>query len=101
MMAYTWNWTPGPWEANGNAIETVATPACVIAGVYDESDDCGIDSQSEADANAALIAAAPELYDALEALLAAGRYPVSRSEPWRKAEKKALAALAAARGETP
>ncbi len=59
-------WTLGPWETNGTAIETAVVPSTVIGRAYDEREDCGIESYSEAEANAALIAAAPELYAALK-----------------------------------
>lgn len=59
------SWTSGPWEANGTAIETVSTPSVVVGRAYDEREDCGIESYSEAEANALLMAAAPELYVAL------------------------------------
>lgn len=59
-------WTLGPWKTNGTAIETVGALSTVIGRAYDEREDCGIESYSEAEANAALIAAAPELYAALK-----------------------------------
>lgn len=65
--------TPGPWRANaefGYDIET-ADGHFQIATVRDESDDLLLDRQyapipSEADANARLIAAAPDLLQALK-----------------------------------
>lgn len=61
-------WTLGPWETNGTAIETVSveTLSVVIGRAYDEREDCGIESESEAEANARLMAAAPELYASLK-----------------------------------
>jgi len=65
--------TKGPWEAltNGNAynFETVVTFKNAADGwictVYDDCDDCTLPDG----ANAHLIAAAPELYDMLYALM--------------------------------
>lgn len=62
-------WTPGPWTPNGTAIEEFKTPSAVIGRAFNERDDCGIESESEALANAALMASAPELYEALRAAL--------------------------------
>lgn len=64
--------TPGPWQAltNGNAYnsETVVTFKDAadgwICSVYDDCDTCALPD----DANAHLIAAAPELYEALKDL---------------------------------
>lgn len=87
--------TPGPWETNGTAIETVAMPAAVIGRAYDEREDCGIESYSEAAANARLIAAAPELYEALRRLLD------EQFAPAPGTLKLAAAALAKAEGRQP
>lgn len=65
--------TPGPWKAltNGNTFNsaTVVTSKDAADGwvceVFDDSDSCTLPDE----ANAHLIAAAPELYDALETLL--------------------------------
>jgi hypothetical protein len=62
--------TAGPWMTNGTAIETVVEPSYVIASVY-EGDAVDIDSAT-ADANARVIAAAPDLLAALKAFLDAG-----------------------------
>lgn len=83
--------TSGPWEANGTAIETVATPSAVIGRAYDEREGCGIESQSEAEANARLIAAAPDLLDALKEV-------VALSDRKHNAWDKAHAAIAKAEG---
>ena len=56
--------TTGPWETNGTAIETVATPSYVIGSAY-EGDLVAID-QSTAEANARLMAAAPDLLATLK-----------------------------------
>ena len=51
--------TPGPWNnCDGETIETRKARICIIAPLNL--------TQEESDANAALIAAAPEMYEALE-----------------------------------
>lgn len=94
-------WTPGPWSVNwartgaeifahdGKWLMTMERPP------------------SQIHANAHLIAAAPELYEALEAMLAGWRYAMTfiarqcdlDGVGWKNAENKAEAALAKARGE--
>ena len=64
--------TPGPWEENGPAIETVATPTIVVAHVYQEYENSSAIGISEAFANAKLIAAAPELLDVARLLAKCG-----------------------------
>ena len=102
-------WTPGPWKVDGNEIwstntqrinlVTVATPRVAVV------DDHLAESFSVG-ATARMIAAAPELYEALNTLLAAeiavGDEPDSNLA-WSKmhiARDRANAALAKARGET-
>lgn len=109
-------WTPGPWTAaNGfvhqsdeqraACVERVPNWCEIIGGNYpmpegfSVSGHCGL-------ANAQLIGAAPELYEALDTLLAAeiavGDEPDSNLA-WSKmhiARDRATAALAKARGET-
>jgi hypothetical protein len=72
-------YTPGPWQFNLNIIsaenEVLAAggwPICVTDGSTEE----------EAEANALLIAAAPELLEALEAVLVAW-------QPWIRARDEA------------
>ncbi len=63
-------------------------------------DECGIGGSTMAEraANAHLIAAAPELYEALSSLLEIQpRPPINESEKWQV--RKAKAALTKARGE--
>lgn len=71
----TMTFTPGPWEAYGDL---------VTAGEHGATFIC----EDVGDANAKLIAAAPELYAALEALLISDRN-----------RDRAKAALSKARGE--
>lgn len=70
------NWTPGPWEVDSGMVQTVAehecrTPGCgvhiPIAWMDREPDNGTL--PVERDANAHLIAAAPELVEALRALV--------------------------------
>lgn len=55
--------TPGPWEVTGTEISTVAKPWRIVAHVVPA--DHRTAPNANAEANARLIAAAPELYEAL------------------------------------
>lgn len=88
--------TPGPWYINTLAgpTEIAASDPFVEIGVAytDGQDDNG-------KANAHLISAAPDMYKALERLLAA--YAVDESsEEWPDEWRNCLAALKKARGES-
>jgi hypothetical protein len=113
------NWTPGPWAIIRNSWE--------VSSVYDSSGgvvaecriNCAVSKETapgfeaNKDANAHLIAAAPELYAALQSLYDAYKrvedtdITTSRDDcdsvinQLIDAERGALAALAKARGETP
>ena len=91
--------TPGPWSINewpqaasDIAIGAVGTPLIAKVSLRDVS-------INEQKFNAHLIAAAPELYEALEFLLTCkhGEF----CDHYREAEHKARAALARARGGKP
>ncbi|MCZ4270929.1 hypothetical protein [Maritalea porphyrae] len=94
--------TKGPWKAltNGNAYnsETVATFKDAadgwICSVYDDCDTCALPD----DANANLIAAAPELYEALNKLLAVAEM-TTFSDSYPAECEFANEALKRARGE--
>lgn len=93
--------TPGPWrvddEHDTDAVSIVGRPAWKARrfGVDGEWDVCNVEQDTaDSKANARLIAAAPDLYDALEALLK----QTSASETVA-AIYGAHAALAKARGE--
>ena len=60
--------TPGPWEANATAIETTASPAVVIAHVVSDEVWAGASDPREREANQHLIASAPDLLEACEAV---------------------------------
>lgn len=93
-------WTPGPWGVAGR---TVAGAVAVSAGRPGEWRgalawcDAGNVSRSvdEGHANARLVAAAPDLYEALDELVNGLHSPATYEEAIRKAD----AALARARGE--
>ncbi|MBI7352836.1 hypothetical protein JEV04_15400 [Pseudomonas aeruginosa] len=62
--------TPGPWFVNGHETYTKYVEARIGAGLLQEVAACGpTEQQEQQEANARLIAAAPELLDALVNLL--------------------------------
>lgn len=63
-------WTPGPWRANSSWIEGPKM-ALRIAAVDWPKRGCAPHTKEEAEANARLIATAPDLYAALHKMLAA------------------------------
>lgn len=87
-------WTPGPWRHAAKASSVVGLPVigpmgAAIANVH---------ARDEMMANAALIAAAPELAAALERLLGDfDEHPNDFTADWHTAR----AALASAKGEQP
>lgn len=88
-------WTPGPWEAvNERDVDTADGKCIAIMGV-------GVD---EFEANAHLIAAAPDLYEALEKILRECGDEMSDGylANFVHSDKASVAraALAKARGET-
>jgi len=87
--------TPGPWEDTGG---------CIIAPVGDRDNvhgecDASIfgNTPEEAQANACLIAAAPELLKAIKGLLNAQSYGIAK-EGWNAAAKAALDIIDKAEG---
>ena len=100
--------TPGPWELydallrpgfSANRILEIqdVTGAAVVAW---SGFDGVSQSKRERKANAHLIAAAPELYEALEELVSFLRAHVEHFKSYNPLTEDALAALAKARGET-
>ena len=89
--------TPAPWHAEQNEDRLVirsdgGTEICEVTGeTFDEY------AEEEREANAALIAAAPELFDALKAITdLIDVYSIDK--PWRDARAAALRAIAKATG---
>ena len=101
------DFTPGPWvvfngvdifttERHGKENDGHQIADCYVD--YSSADDCGID-MGKAEANAHLIAAAPDMYEALEALLYEQNDAplLKREKEWNKAVSLAEAALAKAK----
>ena len=66
----TAQYTPGPWTIEGSSRRQIVTVHCIVAiTLHISNDPGGPESQDEAEANARLIAAAPELLEALRQLL--------------------------------
>lgn len=95
--------TPGPWDIESRFVGPLYVTAAVQADVDRsgrmEVAHVGADTFVQAQANARLIAAAPELYEALERLVA--NYRSDGSEGATRDIEIALSVLAKARGETP
>ena len=98
--------TPGPWVAGVSAVIGAArfsvVPEFNNGRVVSICGDCGAEDEEESIANANLIAAAPDMYEALEmAILEYGK----PGGPWNVPSKpgswidKAKTALKKARGE--
>ena len=101
----TKSWTPGPWnvfpvkDGEFPGIEAEEQGFSVVVW-GDEEDGAGIKGENHENmmANAYLIAAAPELYEALEAILKWTDAP-SGENRFKPDYEKAIAALSKARGE--
>ena len=100
--------TPGPWVIadGGPIIADSQNMIAVTLDMFDSNEDLSTWIQTrvtrpEREANARLIAAAPELLEALEELVTALDYAVTRRSRARRdaAVKSARAAIAKARGE--
>jgi len=93
--------TPGPWKTDANAgcksIKGGKAGDHKQAQYTEIATTVGLHNEDEDRANAALIAAAPDLYEALEDVLAADWQDIASpdSDIW----KQVNAALAKARGE--
>ena len=94
--------TPGPWSVDGEVIRGdeqsngSVSVACILDGAYPYGRRAG----KSARANARLIAAAPELLEALNNLLSACDLPGDRDREIEQAIPHARAAIAKAKGET-
>jgi hypothetical protein len=98
--------TPGPWDAGVS--EILGKRRFTVAPEYNHGiavsicGDCGAEDEEESIANANLIAAAPDMYEALEAAILEYGKP---GGPWNVPSSpgswidKAKAALVKARGE--
>lgn len=83
--------TPGPWTVNGCRVE--ATSGAMVAGVFDGTNANVTDRDAE-QANARLIAAAPELLESLESALygVEGNHPLDADiHSWQDAARLAIA----------
>jgi len=91
--------TPGPWRVDGREIiydDTSGLPYVVAkTGLYVLTPNM----DANAEANARLIAAAPDLLEALEAVLHDSYHQLD-SQMTDETERKVLAAIAKAKGET-
>jgi hypothetical protein len=86
--------TPEPWVVNGSAIETdYASDNVAIAHIYDTDEN----GPNEYVANAKLIAAAPDLLEACEAVIKYFGNPNKRTQ--FDVERDLLTAIARAKGE--
>ena len=88
--------TPGPWEYHSGVGPTFVIEAAT-AGQFARVSRWTQGNRAEAEANARLIAAAPDLYEALQAFIDAGDGHDDFTDEWPAAR----AALAKARGEKP
>jgi len=99
-------WTPGPWRVSSESPRIIqkdyraigSDAGFLIASTMGRDNSGFYASEQEADANANLIAAAPELYDVCERLLDAVPY-VSEYDVPMGLWDDIRAALAKARGE--
>lgn len=94
----TEKWTSGPWrvESLEPEIQTIRSQHIYIASIYDSA------AQKQNGANANLIAAAPDLYDALQDtlnMLRAAHIQCGVHHDGNKRVQKVRAVLAKARGE--
>ena len=89
--------TPGPWRLNSDALVCGNGDLMMsIAICYDKSSAADGVSRDEMKANARLIAAAPELLDALQSLLARVSSDIIANQCWHEEQRAARAAIAKA-----
>jgi hypothetical protein len=95
--------TPGPWVAVDGDIFTEHRHKPIVASTFEDGEPMGTGiTRDAAFANAALIAAAPDLLAALEELLwAAARTSLETDGDYSDAFAAARAAIAKAQGTTP
>lgn len=100
--------TPGPWFEYREGFSTVYVEAKLRDGVIQEVAACGPTEagQEAQSANARLIAAAPELLEALQDMLSGWKYIRQTHGDmygvgWDRSEQKATEAIAKALGQQP
>lgn len=95
--------TPGPWFEHREGFSTVYVEARIDGGLIQEVAACGPTHKGheEQQANARLIAAAPELLDALQRLSDQAARLRMPGQPMSDAEKFAIAAIEKAERKTP
>ena len=97
--------TPGPWEVYGNSDEGLSVRSSAIPGAVCFMAWIFQDTKGEGEANARLIAAAPDLLAALKALLTAPEIadcdPNDKDEETNAIERLARATIAKAEGTGP
>lgn len=95
--------TPGPWKVEMKTMVMAGRRSICSAGGYSQNFDTE-KVAAENQANARLIAAAPDMLEALEAYIRVwGQPPVDRfsyDSAWEDAWKKARAAINKAKGES-
>ena len=87
--------TPGPWHINENCPTAVNGPTEAPGVIVDLADNC---DDEEAIPNAQLIAAAPEMLDALEAITTSDKNGRFGFPNFDAAIRQCLAAIAKAKG---
>lgn len=92
--------TPGPWYAKREGYSTVYVKARILGRLIQEVAACGPTDagQDQQDANARLIAAAPELLEALKAFVADWSDDTGMSGPSYESVRFAREAIAKAEG---
>ena len=93
-MSNETNWTPGPWHSGGYPTISAGTGKGMVAKVLERYMD-----RAEREANANLIALAPELYEVLENIVTELEETGCQGE--LDSYPQARTALAKARGEQP
>ena len=95
--------TPGPWRlstSNPLAVNTSSAEMAIGIATTHGTDDSNYSSffpsLEQAEANARLIAAAPELLDALQSLLARVSSDIIANQCWHEEQRAARAAIAKA-----
>lgn len=98
--------TPGPWSANFTRLSGLAIGFHItdkkhgsLRPICEAYDKTGAMDPDEIDANARLIAAAPELLNALQVLLSLHDARVDTADAWNISMEEARSAIAKATGE--